>query len=88
MSIPVLGWIKIHPQPDSYPVLAGFFCDILTDNAIIKSRKSYIVGHFLTIPSGLDFYPAQYGYVSAEVQMLMSRLITTASLLEFLSWTG
>jgi hypothetical protein len=62
MSIPVLGWIKIHPRPDSYPVLAGFFCDFLTDNAIIKSRKSYIVGHFLTIPPGLDFYPAQYGY--------------------------
>jgi UDP-2,3-diacylglucosamine pyrophosphatase LpxH len=59
MSIPVLGWIKIHPRPDSYPFLAGFFRDFLTDNAIIKSRKIYIVGHFFTIPPGLDFHPVR-----------------------------
>ena len=36
-----------------------FFYYFLTDNAIIKSRKSYIVGHFFPIPPGLDLYPAQ-----------------------------
>jgi hypothetical protein len=44
-----MGWIKIHPLPESYPVLAGFFFDFLTDIIIIKSRKNYIEGHFWSL---------------------------------------
>jgi hypothetical protein len=66
MSISALAWIKIHLRPDSYPVLAGFFSDFLTDYAIIKSRKSYIVGNFffpsrpgrIFIQPGMDMYPS------------------------------
>jgi hypothetical protein len=68
-------WETIPTQLDTYPdiaecknldspVLAGYFSEFLTDDTIIKSRKSYIVGHFLTIPTGPDFYPAQVGYLS------------------------
>ena len=58
MQISVLGWIKIHPWLDSNPVLAGFFSlRFLTDNTIIKSRKSYIVGHF--------FPPTRAGFLSS-----------------------
>ena len=48
MRISLLGWIKIHPWPDSYPALAGFSFRFVTDNinTIIKSRNIYIVGHF------------------------------------------
>ena len=61
------SWIKIHPQPDSYPVLAGLFSDFLTDNAIIKRRKIYIVGHFFSpslqgwifILHFVDIYPLE-----------------------------
>ena len=75
MQISLLGWIKIHPQPDSYPVLAGSCFWFLTDNTIIKSRESYIVGHFFLILPGPDFYSTHNGYIFTKKYPYCSGLL-------------
>jgi hypothetical protein len=56
--------VNIRTGLDKNPSSAGFLScfgwissDLLTDNNIIKSKTSYIVGHFFPKPPGLDFYP-------------------------------
>ena len=62
MPISILGWMKILPRTDSNPAQAGFFLRFLTDYAIIKIRKSYIVGQFF-------FHPCWDGFLSGPAQI-------------------